>query len=50
MKRINKKKRQNRLAVIENIARALEDGDSFCKVEIGDPEPTSADIKRKIVS
>ena len=49
MKRINEKKRRERLEVIANIAEAIKDGDSFCKVEIGDPKPSERDIKRKIV-
>ncbi len=40
---------RDRLAVIDNIALALRDGDSFRKVEIGDPEPTAEDIKRVIL-
>ena len=40
---------KGRLAVIENIARAVEDGDLFRKVEIGDPAPTDEDIKRVVV-
>lgn len=49
MKKTNEKKRRERLAVIGNIAEAIKDGDSFRKVEIGDPKPTQRDIKRKIV-
>ncbi|MBQ7343419.1 MAG: 1-acyl-sn-glycerol-3-phosphate acyltransferase [Clostridia bacterium] len=49
MKRVNEKKRRERLEVIDNIKRALEDGDSFRKVEIGDPMPSEREIKRKIV-
>ena len=49
MKGINERKRRERLAVIDNIKRALEDGDSFRKVEIGDPKPSERDIKKKIV-
>ena len=32
MKRINEKKRRERLEVIANIAEAIKDGDSFRKV------------------
>ena len=39
---------KNRLAVIENIRAAISDGDSFRKVEIGDPKITDEDIKRVI--
>ena len=49
MEKVNLKKRRERLAVIDNIAAALRDGDSFRKVEIGDPKPTSRDIQRVIV-
>ena len=49
MKGINEKRRSERLAVIDNIAKALRGGDSFRKVEIGDPKPTKKHIKRKIV-
>jgi hypothetical protein len=49
MKRINERKRQERLAVINNIAEALRDGDSFRKVEIGDPKPNEKNIRRRIV-
>lgn len=38
-----------RLAVIENIARAVEDGDLFRKVELHDPAPTAEDVKRVII-
>ncbi len=37
-----------RLAVIANIEAALRDGDTFRKVEIGDPRITDEDIKRVI--
>lgn len=40
---------EGRLIVVENIARAVEEGDPFRKVEIGDPHPTDEDIKRVIV-
>lgn len=38
-----------RLAVIRNIAHALEEGDVFRKVELNDPRPTEEDIKRVIL-
>ena len=37
-----------RVAVIRNIERALAEGDSFRKVELGDPKITDEDIKRVI--
>ena len=37
-----------RLKVIENIKTALEEGDSFRKVELGDPKITDEDIKRVV--
>ena len=37
-----------RLAVIENIAQAIKEGNSFKKVELGDHIPTDEDIKRVI--
>ncbi len=40
---------RTRLAVVDNIAIAVRDGDSFRKVEIGDPRPTEEDIKRVIL-
>ncbi len=40
---------RERLAVIENIERALEDGEPNRKVEISDPIYTSEDVKRKIL-
>lgn len=40
---------RERAAVIENIARAVEDGDLFRKVEMGDPTVTPDDVKRVIV-
>ena len=40
---------EDRLAVIANIARAAEEGDSFRKVELSDPIITDEDIKRVIV-
>ena len=49
MKRINEKKRRERLAVINNIKEALLEGDSFRKVEIGDPKPNEKDIRKKVV-
>ncbi len=39
---------EGRLAVIKNIEKALADGDTFRKVEIGDPNITDEDIKRVI--
>ncbi len=39
---------EERLLVIENIKKALDDGDSFKKVEIFDPVITDADVKRVI--
>lgn len=49
MKKTNERKRRERLAVIDNIAVALSEVDSFRKVEISDPCPTKRDIKRKIL-
>lgn len=49
MAKINEKKRSERLAVIGNIALALAEGDSFRKVELHDPRPTDAQIKRVIL-
>ncbi len=40
---------RTRLAVIDNIALALRDNDSFRKVEIGDPVVIDEDIKRVIL-
>lgn len=40
---------EGRLTVIENIRVALSEGNSFKKVEIGDPNITDEDIKRVIV-
>ena len=39
---------EGRLAVIANIERALRDGDSFRKVELGDPKITDEDVRRVI--
>ena len=39
---------KTRLAVIENIRTALADGNTFAKVEIGDPVVTDEDVKRVI--
>ena len=39
---------EERLLVIENIKRALEEGNSFKKVELFDPVITSEDVKRVI--
>ncbi|MBQ7389707.1 MAG: 1-acyl-sn-glycerol-3-phosphate acyltransferase [Clostridia bacterium] len=47
--KINEKKRAERLAVIDNIAAALSDGDTFRKVELGDPRPTASQIKKVIL-
>ncbi len=47
--KINERKRRDRLAVIDNISRALKDGDSFRKVELHDPLPTDREIKRVIL-
>lgn len=40
---------EGRMAVIENISRAVADGDPFRKVELGDPHPTDEDIRRVIL-
>ena len=40
---------EDRLAVIDNIARAVSEGDSFRKVELYDPVITDEDIKRVIL-
>lgn len=40
---------RERLAVIDNISLALEEGDSFKKVELFDPVITDEDVKRVIV-
>jgi len=40
---------RERLLVIDNIERAIEDGDSFRKVEIGDPLVTEEMRKRAIL-
>ena len=40
---------EKRLLVIENIRKALEDGDTFRKVEIGDPTVTEDGVKKVIV-
>lgn len=39
---------KTRLAVIDNIRAALAEGNSFAKVEIGDPQVTDEDVKRVI--
>lgn len=39
---------EERLAVIDNIKKALEEGDSFKKVELNDPVVTDEDVKRVI--
>lgn len=39
---------KTRLAVIDNIKTALAEGNSFAKVEIGDPQVTDEDVKRVI--
>jgi len=38
-----------KLEIINNIKRALEKGDTFAKVSVGDPCPTEEDIKRVIL-
>ncbi len=47
--KLNEAARRERLAVIANIAKAVRDGDSFRKVEAGDPEITPEDVKRVIL-
>ena len=49
MENTEKRMDGERLAVIENIAAALRDGDTFRKVELHDPVVTDEDIKRVIV-
>lgn len=41
--------KRERLAVIDNIERAAEDGDFSRKVEIGDPSYTKEDVEKRIV-
>ena len=49
MKSSETRPNRERLLVIENIAKALQRGDSFAKVELHDPIPTEADVKKRII-
>lgn len=47
--KINEAQREERLAVVENIRRAVTEGDSFRQVELHDPVVTVEMIKKRII-